>query len=758
MAASWVLLLPVLWPGRALFWGTPILQFHPWREFAIATLKSGEWPLWNPWVGMGAPLAANYQSALFYPPHLLYGFFSVFGEGALAWSQGLMVLLHLWLAGLGMVALARSLGLGELAQAISGLAFALSGYLVARAGFLSIIATAAWLPWIFWALHGIAQGPPARRTRFFLWLVLVVGLQLLAGHAQTAWYSLAAGGAFALFSGAAAGPARRVAAALQMAGIYLTAGVFAALLAAIQLLPTFELLQNSARAAGADLDFVMTYSFWPWRFLTLAAPGMFGSPAAGNYWGYGNYWEDAVYIGLLPLVLAGTALFLASRQKSARPLVVFLGGLAAVGFVLGLGKNTPVFPWLYQNIPTFDMFQAPTRYTLWAVFSLALLAGWGAEHWDSAAAGQSRRWFARLAVASLGWVIAGLFMQSVLGGQEQTFAWAFVQFGLLAFAGCVLAYGKPALGSPRRTAWRRLVSLLVTVDLLLAAWGLLPGIDRETYTDPPPQAASLAGALDGKRLFLFANDEYRLKFDRYFSFRTYHQDFSTLRSSYLPNLGMLERLPSANNFDPLLVGRYANWMERLEEASPELQQRMTADMAVGLVGIPQDEGSLPVRFEPIESSERIRWATCAIFAGSAESAWAAYAGLENPDTHVVVEGAPTGQVLCAEPAQPAEIQIIQESANSLHLQVTAPQGGWLVWADTWYPGWQAWLGDGTPFEIYPANTVFRAIFVPEGDHSIRFAYRPVSFFTGLGLSLAAWLAWALSAAWLTWRHSGERNA
>jgi hypothetical protein len=79
--------------------------------------------------------------------------------------------------------------------------------------------------------------------------------------------------------------------------------VFATLLAVAQLLPTAEYLLQSQRAGAVEYEFAMTYSFWPWRFLTLLAPGLFGSPASGDYWGYANYWEDAVYIGLLPFLL-----------------------------------------------------------------------------------------------------------------------------------------------------------------------------------------------------------------------------------------------------------------------------------------------------------------------------------------------------------------------------------------------------------------------------------------------------------------------
>ena len=82
--------------GRALFWGTPLLQFTPWHTAAKEIALSGHLPLWNPWLGMGAPLFANYQSALLYPPNWLLLATDV------AWGQTLLVLLHLMWAGFGM--------------------------------------------------------------------------------------------------------------------------------------------------------------------------------------------------------------------------------------------------------------------------------------------------------------------------------------------------------------------------------------------------------------------------------------------------------------------------------------------------------------------------------------------------------------------------------------------------------------------------------------------------------------------------------
>ena len=82
-----------LFNGEVLFWGTPLLQFWPWHKLVKEALLQGEWPLWNPLLGNGAPLLANLQSAVFYPPNLIYLLMPV--EQALTLS----VILHLILAG-----------------------------------------------------------------------------------------------------------------------------------------------------------------------------------------------------------------------------------------------------------------------------------------------------------------------------------------------------------------------------------------------------------------------------------------------------------------------------------------------------------------------------------------------------------------------------------------------------------------------------------------------------------------------------------
>lgn len=826
LLAPFVLLGPVLFAGKALFWGTPYLQFVPWWSWAWETLRLGHLPLWNPQVGMGAPLLANYQSALFYPPNWLYFVLAALGGiPALAWGQALLVALHLAWGGLGMSRLARSLGLNSLAQTVSGLAFGLCGYLVARGGFLSIISAAAWLPWILVFTTSACitlRGPqltPNVNLRPSAWkpsisLILSIALQLLAGHAQTAWYTLLLAGMWAGYWGWLGTVGRsslRRLRSLLAAELRLGLAVgLAAALAAVQLLPTLEYLLQSQRSAAVDYQLAMTYSFWPWRLLTLLAPDLFGSPTRGSFWGYGNYWEDAVYFGLLPLLLAlGAALkWIAGRRSAAgslpaaesphsnaRRAVPFLVVLIGLALLFALGQNTPIFPWLYFHAPTFAMFQAPARYLLWAEFALALLAGIGAQGWRPPQ-GKDLYW-TRLAVAAALAVTLGAGITWFLGTQARaipvvalTFVRATALVGLWGLGAALLSLANPGgtetkPGVPperaqagqgdkgqgaksstnnRLSAWHWAVVLFVAADLLSAGWGLNPGVSlAELYRPPASNAGAARDQAAGRRIYLPEADERKLKFDRFFRFDTFDpgEPWRDLRAVLLPDSNLLGGQASANNFDPLVPGRYARWMAALDQAGGPVRAALLDLMDVGRIETLDPAGTDGVRFDPLPPAAggqgRWRWAPCASLAPDGEAAWSqVFSGLVDFSRVVVLESGQAAVDSACPPAVPTEVVFSdgEESPNRVSAWVSAPAAGWVVLSDVWYPGWQAWV-DGQPAPLLRANYLFRAVAIPSGVHEVTFTYRPLSFWLGLAVSLLA--AAFVAFRWIVGRLKGRAS-
>ncbi|HEX9680782.1 MAG TPA: hypothetical protein VGA32_04960, partial [Anaerolineales bacterium] len=706
---------PMLIRGDVLYWGTPGLQFLPWHSFALQAMANGHVPLWNPWLGMGAPLLANHQSAVLYPPNLLL---AVVGP---AWGHGLLVLLHLIFAGAGMVVLARRLGLGTSGQAVSAIAFSLSGYLVARAGFLSMNAALAWVPWIVGAGLAVAQvatspSPRAHRAAAVGLLSFFLAMQWLAGHAQTAWYTIVLAFAWLLASAHRAARGRGMARGAVAA---LIAVLFAAMLAAAQILPTLEYWRESQRAAGVDVEIAMTYSFWPWRLLGLLAPDLFGNPATGDYWGYGNYWEDAVYIGVFPFLFALASMrraFRRSPDESAGWLRLSVV-LAGAALFFALGKNTPVYPLLFRYVPTFDAFQAPARWNLITVFSLTVLAGFGADSWP-ALKGRGLYW-TRLgtagAVAALAVSLsAGLF----LSGMEPSIPRAVARASFWVLLAGALSLARGRIGAD---ASRVLLGAIVVADLAVAGSGLNPSLPR-IILDRPSQLARLADG--GHRVYMPAGLEYEIKFRQVLRFDRFSppDDWITARDSGLPNALFLDRVASANNFDPLLPARYSAWIEWLEIQPTAAQEELLALMDVAWRAEAEPGTALRAEYVPVASPSRARIVPSVVCVDGSAAAGALLAAEGFDASRVVVLEGCLSEEAARAGGEGSAMIVSMDDPNAVVVEVDAPSGGWLLVSDTWYPGWEAQV-DGAPSHLYRADYLFRAVYVPPQARQVEFRYR-----------------------------------
>ena len=726
---------PVWITGKALYWGTPSTQFIPWWWQTWVTIRSGELPLWNPLVGMGAPLLANYQSALLYPPTWTYFVLAAIGGLPLmAWWQALLVAAHLAWAGWGMVLLIRRLGKGELAQTVGGLAFGLSGYLVARSHFLSINAAVAWLPWILLIAYELVHDP--KNMRLVLKLGLVLALQWLAGHAQIAWYTLVL---VVLWTAFWAWKSGRLNGLVSASLRFAIAGLLALGLSAAQLLPTAEYLMNSQRSSQVDFAQAATYSFWPWRLIGLVAPNFFGNPVHGDYWGYGNFWEDAIYIGFLPFVLAIAALFWARKKNEHRSLVIFLTVLVPVSFVLALGNYTPLYEWLFRTIPTFALFQSPTRFSIWLVFVFALLAALAMDGWQRPT-GRALYW-SRLALAAavallLGTGIGALLTSQGMVAVPQTFFNATLMTGVLALAAAWLNLHAPTNKESKNTSWKWLVGGFVAADLLAAGWGLNPGANLELYNEESRLPIEVRNAQDMSRIYVPAVDEYDLRYEHFFQFDNFYTaEPSEIRSSLLPNIFLLDGVASANNYDPLLPARYKAFMDNLNSADQDTQNALYSLMNISRVeSFDSAEGSF-VSFAEFDPLPRAWWANCSQNANGLEEALGELTA--NVDSKIViVEGGLT--LGDCEIGDEPTVEITRSGVNHIDITVNSSGSGWLVLSDTYYPGWQAKVS-GMEKNIYAADGLFRAIQLDAGQANVLFAYIPLWFYVGIGVSSVSWI-------------------
>ena len=353
--------------------GDIFLYIYPYWQAAADALRRGRLPLWNPDLFMGAPFLANSQVGLLYP--LNWPLWLLLPTPYAATAS---ILLHLWLAGVGAYLAGKwTLGLGRSAALLTAVLYGLGGYLTAQVEHLNQLQGLAWLPWFFAVLaYGTEQPDKARRragAKMVVWLSLLFALQLLAGHAQTSFITAVslliwlAGHWIARYFARQSSFAlhfrfyqqrlwRRAFWALPLAGLLALA------LASAQLLPTVELIQQSARQGGLSVNEVLSFSLHP-ALLTRALLPAYGQSLFSEY------------VAILPL----TALLLAviggwqwRQWRGILPaLLLTIGGL-----LLALGLFNPVY-WLLARLPGFDLFRVPARWLVLYGLGVALLAGAG---------------------------------------------------------------------------------------------------------------------------------------------------------------------------------------------------------------------------------------------------------------------------------------------------------------------------------------------------------------------------------------------
>ena len=742
--APLLLLLPILIQGNALFWGTPSLQFIPWQIFEARSVVSGQIPWWNPYNGMGSPLIANYQSAFFYPfTWILWLVFLLGGVSWLAWANTIVLLIHLWIAALGMRQLVKYWGLSEIAQVIGAVCFSLSGYIVCRLGFFSMVYAAVWLPWMIYLIEIILSSSD-RKTIYQtgLKLVLVIVMLLFAGHAQTAFYAILFSGLWVLFLGWARFGLKRSAIST---GILATAVLIAVLLTSIQLIPTFEYLQNSQRSSAVDYDTVVTYSFSPLKILTFLIPDLFGNPGTGNYRGYASYWEDAVYIGVIPFVLALSTLSSSLFRKKKEAVVesgqnriaIFLWIGVITSIVFAFGKYSPVFPYFYNHIPFFDMFKAPARYLFITIFCMVLLAVLGAERIKKPI-GRSLFW-TRLGVAgavaiSIG-ATAGMLLLPKLDPA--------LFLGALQVSGLLTLFGLLKLSAPEEkkpfSFWLLAGTVIIIFDILLFGSKAIPSISASQYLVSTP-ASSSSG-----RLYISQKDEYTFKIHRFFRFADFNliETGNAVFTAGLPNVNLIDNSSTANNFDPLVANEYLTWMNFLDQLPANKLESWLMTMGVDRWRKFAPESTAGYLDVPIRGSSNVKWYSCARKFDSTLPLSQTLGMLERDeiDSAIFIDNnVAIGAQNCTA-LENAKINTIKKEATIIEYKVISSIDGWLFTSDLYYPGWKAYVDDfETP--IVRANYLFRSVYLPKGTHYVKYVYQPDWQPALITVTIVSWFIYA----------------
>ena len=347
-----------MWQNLGLVGGDIVTYFIPQKTFLAESLAAGDLPLWNPTVALGYPFVADSQIALWYPTTIpLHWVFT--GETALHVN----VLLHYVWAFVGTVLFARRLDVPPAGSLLTALAFTY-GWFPPRLTVEWAVTTGSYLPWCVWAVESYLR---TGRSRWLVTLTILTSFQLLAGHFSLAFITgltivswTAVRCTYARRSDDAPLPVTRTVCSV------IAAMVIAFPMAACQLMPTWELRQQSERSGLPIPD--VDYGRVPWQMLRqLVWPPAAWSGDVNRYGGADtNPPAASLYVGAVTTLLASFALV---RGRDRRDRVWWL--LIPLAIVLAVGWLTGV----YKYLPGFGYFKIPGRYGIVAALGVAMLAG-----------------------------------------------------------------------------------------------------------------------------------------------------------------------------------------------------------------------------------------------------------------------------------------------------------------------------------------------------------------------------------------------
>ncbi len=701
-----------------------IAEMIQWTRLNWEQVHHGILPLWNPYNGMGLPLAFNWQAGSFGIPSLIGYLFPL----RFAFTAG--VVATLVIAGTGAYVLARTLRVGFLGSIMVVTVFELGGPLVGWLGYPNA-QVLAWGGWIFAAGVLVVRG--RRRVAAIGLLALVLAAAVYCGQPETFIIMF---GATVVFLGTllvlravpsrvgfSSGPIRRPAVDLVLA----SAGAVG--LAAPLLLPALQLTAKSVRASSTQPPGMSLHAL-----TYLIFSGFDGVPVPGNFgFSYSFYYEQcAAYVGIIAAVLAVVALVLGVRRR--RPAVIAATAVAVVmGSIVFFGPVTH----LYYSLPLLNRVIA-TRALIPLGFSLAILAGIGLDE-------VVRSTDARVVRTSLLWgfgagalLLAGLWFFGRGGGygklphafyvfavhsRAESFVWPVVCVAVGLACAIFLWF-----------RFRMDVRLVGAIALLVCeTWFLVAAGSIQIASSPdgaPPTPAVTALQHDVGSAVVGTSSV-------------------ACTLGIPPEVNISYKVHELNLYDPIVPSSYfSTWEENTTTSSsfPTLNMFcpaiVTAAQArlfgvsyvIVAAGRPGPAGGVFVT--------RLRVARPSKSAGSPRGS------AEDQDLYRI-PGTGRATVMSVRPGQPPP----PPDAPGTPVTVDDPNPTrWSVTTDTRtpavlrlhltaVPGWHASI-DGRPLELQTVSGVMFQARIPPGRHVITLQYWPASFTTGLILAAATFVVFA----------------
>lgn len=679
--------------------------FHlPIRAFYAHCLAAGNAFDWIPQLYSGFFLTGDGQLGGYHPLHcLLYRCLPL----AIAFDLECLISYPALL--LGTYCFLRQWRLPRYAALFGGMASAFCGFSMLHFVHVNAVAVVAHLPWLLMATDALVRNrsAKARRRRVFAGaaVALLTGSQLLLGYPQYVCYSLLAMLGYGLLvcssspvrpenangtAALASPPFQMQMRPLMFRPLILMFWIalgFA--VAAVQLLPTYEALAESARQS-ADAAFRNSGSLHPLNLIQLVAPYLFRTRVVGQ-----NTHELGCYAGAVSLLLAVWAIVGQKRRRN-RTLIWGAAALAIVGFAIAMGEFGPlagVTAWL----PVVNRMRFPCRAIVLVHFAIAILAAVGLMELCRARepnrAGLRAIW--ALAICSVAIAIVGPLLWA-----SYTAAWPLVWIGpaITTSSATLMTF------STRGVRWARF-ALVLFAAADLATYGLTNSFYSQTL--PLQQFAAATPAPPGPAIGRVAVD------------------------LAAPNPRVLHA------GDRLLLSGWnlADGYAGLEPARTLDNHQIAALRAAGVIWVSANANvadadskargpSLPGWTRVTGSLPRAK-----LFAeAKASTDPADDISQIDLESTLLVE-----QPIQLDSGRAGTVAVVEDRPGRIRLQTEAPAERLLFVSESFHPGWKCWV-DGRPAPVLRVDGDFLGCLLRGGTRQVGFEFLPDSVRYGRLLS------------------------
>jgi hypothetical protein len=663
----------------------------PYAAFVQREFEARRFPIWNPYLATGVPVIETSPFATLHPFTLLYGILP-FEQ-----ANSVLAVVRLAPAGLGAFLLARVLGGGIAASLLAGMLFMLSTFHLAFR-FHPQPNVSALLPFLLLLSELTLRGASVRRCGA-AW-ALLGALALVGGHAETAVHVFGVAWTYHLMRAASVQHDRRWQ-SIRRALVFLGASSACALLAATAFVwgHLLAIVESNAlhmrRWMLRSLPLVHLFSFVvPVRF----GPGV-----------------DSAYLGVIALLLAVRGL--AGRSPfPAWPWAVIGGTALLIAYdVWPIATLVHSLPLVGHGDHRRLIFVVHLIVALLAARGLAAPAHARVQRGTAVAAGLiavslAMLWASGKCPGPIGWLGFPTLM---------TVPFLFLGIGTVLLSERVRRI--------TRDGWIPLLATVVFIELY-AAHGPRPRQDTAALPPLPAPLRVVQGPAQAGRAFIQDN-------------------------LLAKNVNMLYAVPTIGIYEPAMGRRVA---ELLGAAglTPMLDFGMFSDNApaagnlriLSLLNVvylvtahPLEDPELAGRLEELartpvavyRNPHALPRAFVADHARVARDPPAALALLRDPRIDlrrvVVLEQSPdltlpgtrhrTGSA-------PGTAEILDYQPGAARIAVSASAGGYLVFSETYHPGWRAQI-DGNPVPTLRGDYCLIAVQLPVGTHEVTLRYRPL---------------------------------